>query len=113
MWSVGCILAEMYFGKSIFPGNSTINQVERIIELLGRPTQEDIESLDSYAAKDCFSQISIQKKKSFTSTFSNMDAEGLDLMRNLLMFNPSKRLTAQEALEHPYLKDFHDPEEEI
>ena len=39
MWSVGCILAEMYYGKSIFPGNSTLNQVERIIELIGRPSR--------------------------------------------------------------------------
>jgi mitogen-activated protein kinase 15 len=31
MWSVGCILGEMYFGKAIFPGNSTLNQVERIL----------------------------------------------------------------------------------
>ena len=45
MWSVGCILGEMYFGKAIFPGNSTLNQVERILELLGKPTKEDIESM--------------------------------------------------------------------
>jgi mitogen-activated protein kinase 15 len=31
MWSVGCILGEMYFGKAIFPGNSTLNQIERIL----------------------------------------------------------------------------------
>jgi mitogen-activated protein kinase 15 len=31
MWSVGCILGELYVGKAIFPGNSTLNQVERII----------------------------------------------------------------------------------
>ena len=40
MWSVGCILGEMYFGKAIFPGNSTLNQVERILELLGKPTRD-------------------------------------------------------------------------
>ncbi len=45
MWSIGCILGEMILGKAIFPGTSTLNQVEQIIELLGKPTGEDIESI--------------------------------------------------------------------
>lgn len=40
MWSVGCILGEMYLGKAIFPGNSTLNQIERVLQLLGKPTRE-------------------------------------------------------------------------
>lgn len=39
MWSVGCILGEMFVGKAIFPGNSTLNQIERVLELLGKPTK--------------------------------------------------------------------------
>jgi mitogen-activated protein kinase 15 len=45
MWSVGCILGELITGKAIFPGKSTINQIELILDLLGRPTPEDIESM--------------------------------------------------------------------
>lgn len=45
MWSVGCILGELINGKSIFPGNSTLNQIEKILELIGRPSQKDIESI--------------------------------------------------------------------
>lgn len=40
MWSVGCILGELLLGKSIFPGNSTLNQIEKILELIGKPTQK-------------------------------------------------------------------------
>ncbi len=39
MWSVGCIIGELLTGKAIFPGSSTLNQIERILELTGRPTQ--------------------------------------------------------------------------
>lgn len=39
MWSVGCIIGELITGKAIFPGSSTLNQIERILELTGRPTQ--------------------------------------------------------------------------
>ena len=37
MWSVGCIIGELITGKAVFPGNSTLNQLERILELLGKP----------------------------------------------------------------------------
>lgn len=47
MWSTGCILGELVNGKAIFPGNSTLNQIERVLELCGRPNPDDIESLDS------------------------------------------------------------------
>ena len=51
MWSVGCLLGELFVGKAIFPGNSTLNQVERILELLGKPTREEIESMESVMAQ--------------------------------------------------------------
>ena len=42
MWSVGCILGELIIGKAIFPGTSTLNQIERVLELIGKPKDEDI-----------------------------------------------------------------------
>ena len=42
VWSIGCILAELIIGKPIFPGNSTLNQLERIISFVGKPSRSDI-----------------------------------------------------------------------
>lgn len=47
MWSIGCILGEMLGGRPMFPGTSTLNQLERIIEVNGSPSQSDIESINS------------------------------------------------------------------
>ena len=47
MWSLGCILGEMLLGKPLFPGSSTLNQIERIISTVDPPTYEDIESIQS------------------------------------------------------------------
>lgn len=38
MWSIGCILGELIVGKALFPGTSTLNQIERVLELTGKPT---------------------------------------------------------------------------
>ena len=47
MWSMGCILGEMLIGKPLFPGSSTLNQIERIMSSIEIPTKEDIESVES------------------------------------------------------------------
>ena len=56
MWSVGCILGEMIHGKPIFPGQSTINQLEKILELTGMPSSKTIEGLGSQYAERMIDQ---------------------------------------------------------
>jgi len=51
MWSCGCILGELIMGKPIFPGTSTLNQIEKVIRVVGQPTKEDIESVNSTLAQ--------------------------------------------------------------
>jgi len=50
IWSMGCILAEILIGKPIFPGTSTLNQLERIVAFTGKPSKQEIESLNSETA---------------------------------------------------------------
>jgi len=113
MWSVGCILGELIVGKAIFPGTSTLNQIERVLELIGKPKPEDIESIESQLAWNIIGSINITKKKSFHSFFPKASETALDLIRKLLSFNPNNRLTAEESLKHKYVEQFSSPEEEI
>ena len=113
MWSVGCILGELIIGKAIFPGTSTLNQIERVLELTGRPKSEDIDAIESQVAWNILTSINPQKKRSFQSFFQGASEEALDLLKKLLIFNPNQRLTAEQALKHKYVKDFSQPEEEI
>jgi mitogen-activated protein kinase 15 len=113
MWSVGCILGELIVGKAIFQGTSTLNQIEKVLELIGKPKNEDIDAVESPHAATILSSINITKKKSFQSFFVNASESALDLLRKLLVFNPNHRLSVEEALQHKYVEQFSSPEEEM
>lgn len=81
MWSVGCILGEMILGKAIFSGTSTLNQIEKIIELIGRPKQEELDIINASLAQQVLDSISMQKKKSFASFFPNSSSDFVDFIR--------------------------------
>jgi len=114
MWSIGCILAELLGGRPLLPGDSTTNQIEKILEVTGTPTQEEIESIKSEFANQILGEINVpQKLRTFDTLYPNADKDAINLLENLLNFNPDKRMTAEEALNHPYVAQFHSPDEEI
>jgi len=111
MWSVGCILGELLGGKPIFPGNSTMNQLDKIIELTGRPTSNDIKAIQSTFAVTILESLPITLPKSMKSKYPHAVEEALDLLARLVIFNPEKRITADESLKHPYLGMFYTGDE--
>ncbi|CAD8098124.1 unnamed protein product [Paramecium sonneborni] len=112
MWSIGCILGEMIIGKAIFPGTSTMNQVEMISEILGTPTEDDIKSIAAPLAEHILDNFQFVKPKHFKTIFSQESDDTLSFLKNLLVFNPQKRLTVEQALAHPYMAEFAGSEEE-
>jgi len=108
MWSVGCIFGELLNGKAMFPGTSTLNQLNKILEVTGKPNKEDILSIQSELAQNMIENINIIKQKNLKILFPKATAIELDLLGRLLQFNPNKRINVLEALEHPYVADFHE-----
>mmetsp|Transcript_90579 Transcript_90579/g.234914 ORF Transcript_90579/g.234914 Transcript_90579/m.234914 type:complete len:437 (+) Transcript_90579:93-1403(+) len=113
LWSVGCILGELLSGKPIFPGTSTMNQLDRIMEVTGRPSPEDIEAIKSPFAATMLESLSVSRPRPLNEMFPSASVEAQDLMRQCMQFNPNRRLTAHEALRHPYVVQFHNPEDEF
>ncbi|XP_074746298.1 mitogen-activated protein kinase 15 isoform X1 [Strix uralensis] len=113
MWSIGCILGELLLGKPLFPGTSTVNQMEQILRVIPAPSPEDILAVQSDYRASVINHMSSRQRVTFEEILpSSTPLPALDLLKKLLVFNPNKRLTAEEALQHPYVKRFHCPARE-
>ncbi|KAK1443357.1 mitogen-activated protein kinase [Babesia gibsoni] len=113
MWAVGCILAELLIGKPLFPGSSTINQLSKVVAFTSMPSDEDMESLGSPFTSMMMSSLAKVVHKPIKEYLPNAPDDAVDLVRRLLQFNPNKRITTLQALNHPYIKSFHKSNEAL
>lgn len=108
IWSVGCVTAELLLGQPLFPGESGIDQLVEIIKVLGTPTKEQIATMNPNYTEHKFPQI---KPHPFSKVFrSRTPPEAIDLISHLLQYNPHGRLTAIEAMVHPFFDELRHPE---
>ena len=104
MWSIGCIFAEMVNGSIIFKGFSEKEQVRKIFEILGTPTEKTYPMYMKYSEwkKETWEVYYPKNLKEILPTLSD---DGIDLLKKLLELDPEKRINATDALEHPFFKD--------
>ncbi|KAI3659877.1 hypothetical protein MP638_003377 [Amoeboaphelidium occidentale] len=99
LWSIGCIFGEMITGRPLFPGSTVKDQLQKIFKYMGPPpegyvTGEFKELLDSPELAD---------KGSLEDVLGGrLDDVGLDLLKRLLEYVPEKRISATEAMQHPF-----------
>ena len=112
LWSVGCILGEMFRSRPLLSGTSTMNQLEKIFELTGNPTAKDVKSWQSSFATTILDNVQAKSQVKLGELCPELPKGAKHLMKSLIKLDPNKRGTAESALEHEYLADFHDPESE-
>lgn len=106
VWSTGCVMAELMLGQPLFPGESGIDQLVEIIKVLGTPTREQIRTMNPNYMEHKFPQI---KPHPFSKVFRKASPDAIDLISKLLEYTPTQRLSAVEAMCHPFFDELRDP----
>jgi len=112
VWSVGCILAELLGGRPFFKGRDYVDQLNQILHYLGTPAEETLCRIGSPRAQEYVRNLPFMPKVSFQRLFPNANPDALDLLDRMLAFDPSQRVSVNEALEHRYLQIWHDASDE-
>lgn len=122
MWSTGCVMAELMLGQPLFPGESGIDQLVEIIKVLGTPTRDQIRTMNPNYMEHKFPQIKPHPFNKVCSGFSCSGCNGscsqvfrkadhgaIDLISKLLEYTPTQRLSAIDAMVHPFFDELRDP----
>ncbi|XP_029630239.1 mitogen-activated protein kinase 14A isoform X1 [Salmo trutta] len=112
IWSVGCIMAELLTGRTLFPGTDHINQLQQIMRLTGTPPACLISQMPSHEARNYINSLPQMLKRNFADVFVGANPLAVDLLEKMLVLDTDKRITASEALAHPYFSQYHDPDDE-
>uniref|UniRef100_A0A914VA74 Protein kinase domain-containing protein n=1 Tax=Plectus sambesii TaxID=2011161 RepID=A0A914VA74_9BILA len=104
MWATGCIMGELLIHKPLLPGKSEIDQLNKIVDLLGTPNEaiwpgySDLPMLKNF-------ELRVQPYNHLKMVFEGLNTPGLKLLNALLMYDPKKRATAEECLNNGYFEE--------
>uniref|UniRef100_A0A6A7GBJ3 Sporangia induced mitogenactivated protein kinase pu n=1 Tax=Hirondellea gigas TaxID=1518452 RepID=A0A6A7GBJ3_9CRUS len=110
VWSIGCILGELLGRTPLFPGENYIDQLNLIFKYLGTPKAEDLTWVTNGKALAYIRDQSFIKGIRWKKIFPKASALSLDFLSQMLVFNPNKRISIEDALAHPFLKQLHNPQ---
>jgi cyclin-dependent kinase len=125
IWSVGCIFAEMMSGEPPFCGKSEANQLQKVFAMLGTPSttpptpQSEASGVQHWPTYKEFSNWDAFVKEipelatvkyppqSLAKEYPNLDVQGVDLLQRMLKYDPNDRISAADALNHPFFASLH------
>ena len=104
IWALGCIMAELYNLRPLFPGQSEFDQMDKIVKILGTPKREDWP--EGYRLMESLKMEFPQyKRKNFHNLFFDISEEAINFLEYIFIYDSVKRPSANDLLNHPYLSN--------
>lgn len=97
IWSIGCIFAELLGRTALYPGEDYLDQIQRVISVLGTPTYDDLSYICNEQALMFVKSLPKRSKQSWQSLYPKSNPLALDLLSKMLTFNPNKRYTVEQC----------------
>lgn len=106
IWSVGCIIAEMFMETPVvlMQSQNIVEQLLRYFSIFGKPSPEDLDSISISRPLEILKHLNHNEHLSLAKVLGRNDKDLLDLITSCLEFNPAKRITARQAIEHNFFK---------
>ncbi|CAI4227811.1 unnamed protein product [Auanema sp. JU1783] len=115
VWSVGCIAAELMTGEVLFSGSNSVTQYEQITKLVGSPDSHLLDKIERSYRREMRVVIESYEQHprvDFYEHFKSYDKDFIDFLDKVLVLDPEKRMTVEEALQHPYMSTHYYPSDE-
>jgi serine/threonine protein kinase len=113
VWSVGCILCELIGRKALFPGKDHLDQIRKIVEIMGTPNPNDLSWLPQDGpARRFINKCPASAGKTLAELYPKANPDALEVATRMLTFNPHRRVGVDEALGHRYFEGLHSKEDE-
>jgi len=107
VWSLGCVLAELFLGSPMFPGSSGVDQLVEVIKVLGTPTKEELKAMNPNYQEFRFPQL---RPNPLVNIFPpTTPAPAIDLLTKLFAYIPTDRPKALEACLLPFFDSIREP----
>ncbi|TIA87852.1 hypothetical protein E3P99_02907 [Wallemia hederae] len=105
VWSIGCIFAELITAQPLFGGRSELEQIKLIFTTLGQPSEDVWKGFNQLPHAKSINTSQFPLYSSLRHHFKILSDKGIDLMSRLLAYDPKKRISCEEALEHPFFSE--------
>ncbi|XP_063683307.1 MAPK/MAK/MRK overlapping kinase-like isoform X8 [Bolinopsis microptera] len=113
IWSIGCVMYEIMTLHPLFPGANEVDQVAKIHDVLGTPSQSTLDKLRKYKSRSLDFNFPYKRGTGLAKMIPFGSKDCRELLLQLLVYDPDDRISARQAVRHPFFKEMRDLEKKL